>query len=134
MTACKYYPKFEPNQVLTSEQLNQLTAYFDKHDRLTRSKLIGVGIVCGFKVKFDRAPVKITITEGVGITTEGYLIYSPQSELIRYRPYKDPGKYDKFGDENSQIQLWELLPSVTKDEKETIEKQPDRKFGQAVIF
>ncbi|HED38288.1 MAG TPA: hypothetical protein ENI76_08615 [Ignavibacteria bacterium] len=135
MTACKYYPKFEPNQVLTSEQLNQLTTYFDKHDRLTRSKLIGVGIVCGFKVKYDRAPVKITITEGVGITTEGYLIYSPQSELIRYKPYKDSGKYDKFGDENSQIQLWELLPSVTQSEDETIEKLTAKFLeGKAIIL
>lgn len=122
MTACNFYPKFEPNQVLTSEQLNQLTAFFEKHDRLTRSKLIGAGIFCGFDMKFNNSAVSLNISEGVGTTSEGYLVYLPATVLTRYRPYKDPGKYKKFGDENSQIKLWELLPAVIEGEDETIEK------------
>ena len=33
----KTYPIFEGSQVLTSAQLNQMTAYLDQQNRLTRS-------------------------------------------------------------------------------------------------
>ena len=44
------YSKFNKNQVLTETQLNGFLDYFDDQDRLTRTSLSGVGIVCGFKV------------------------------------------------------------------------------------
>ena len=135
MKTCNFYPMFEPNQVLTSEQLNQVTAFFDKHDRLTRSKLIGAGIVCGLHIIYQGSPVKITISEGTGVTSQGYLIYSPEAELTRYREYTDRGKYDKFGDEDSQIQLWELLPKVVEEEDENIKPlKKDFLKNKAVIL
>jgi len=42
------YPIFEGNQVLTSPKLNELVAYLDEQNRLTRAKVIGQGIACGF--------------------------------------------------------------------------------------
>ena len=41
------YPVFESGQVLTSRHLNDLVEYLDEQDRLTRNKLVGIGIVCG---------------------------------------------------------------------------------------
>ena len=43
------YRKFNENQVLTDGQLNEFIDYFEDQDRLSRTLLSGVGIVCGFK-------------------------------------------------------------------------------------
>ena len=63
------YHTFVENQVLTSEQLNEFISYFDDKDRLSRVFLTGVGIICGFDLEAESG--KITITPGVGITTDG---------------------------------------------------------------
>jgi hypothetical protein len=91
------YRKFNENQVLTEGQLNEFIDYFEDQDRLSRTRLSGVGIVCGFKsVFFDEAMSKnddvireifkgkkteledyldtIVITQGAGVTTDGDLI------------------------------------------------------------
>jgi len=50
------YRKFNENQVLTEGQLNEFIDYFEDQDRLSRTQLSGVGIVCGFKsIFFDCA-------------------------------------------------------------------------------
>lgn len=133
MTACNFYPKFEANQVLTADQLNQLIFYLDKQEKITRSKLIGVGILCGFDLELVQSPsVAIKISKGCGITTEGYLIalnkfkaekkISKWHTFTKYRTYKDPSKYSLFGDGDSQISLWELLYDDFEDENSVIEK------------
>lgn len=91
------YRKFNENQVLTEGQLNEFIDYFEDQDRLSRTRLSGVGIVCGFKsVFFDATASKdaavmreifkgeeiepkdyldtIVITQGAGVTTDGDLI------------------------------------------------------------
>ena len=91
------YRKFNENQVLTEGQLNEFIDYFEDQDRLSRTQLSGVGIVCGFKsIFFDAAASKdaavmreifkgkeiepkdyldtIVITQGAGVTTDGDLI------------------------------------------------------------
>jgi hypothetical protein len=64
------YPVFEGNQVLTSSQLNQMTAYLDEQNRLTRVKLIGSGVVCGLKLDAELTvnPPIIHISKGIGVT------------------------------------------------------------------
>jgi hypothetical protein len=108
------YPFFENNQVLTSSQLNELSSYLDQQTRLTRCKLIGIGIVCGFDPNYDVITNKLTITEGTGITTEGFLIESGACEFTKYRAYTLPANeppYSPFIDtsSNTQVPLWELL-------------------------
>ncbi|WP_336715282.1 PKD domain-containing protein [Chryseobacterium mucoviscidosis] len=86
------YRKFNENQVLTDGQLNEFIDYFEDQDRLSRTLLSGVGIVCGFKstvtsssllpdVMEKIAPQKaaavldtITITQGAAVTTDGDLV------------------------------------------------------------
>jgi hypothetical protein len=45
------YPDFVPDQLLTSDNLNQLFGYLDEQGRMTRTNLIGIGIVCGLDVE-----------------------------------------------------------------------------------
>ncbi len=67
------YHTFVDDQVLTEDQLNRFINYFEDQDRMTRAFLHGVGIVCGFKLK-NVSEESITITQGVGVTTDGDLI------------------------------------------------------------
>ena len=73
------YRKFSDNQVLTEGQLNEFLDYFEDQDRLSRTRLSGVGIACGFKSKIvtdttDTTLYSLEVTQGVGVTTDGDLI------------------------------------------------------------
>jgi len=93
------YPDFVPDQVLTSDHLNDMFGYLDNQGRMTRSNLSGIGIVCGLQVEVAADRSSITITKGVGVTSEGYLIR--MEEDVKYENYNayDPVKevyYDRF--------------------------------------
>lgn len=110
------YPIFENNQVLTSSQLNELVAYLDEQNRLTRAKLIGTGIACGFDLALNQSvtPPEITIFKGMGITSEGFLITEGDCVVRRYRDYNLPAgaRYVPFEDPVTTVQdvtLYELL-------------------------
>lgn len=108
------YPVFEPNQLLTSSHLNQLRNYLDTQDRLSRVKLVGMGIVCGLEVTYEND--QITISAGTGITSEGFLVHMKEETLTKATEaeYADPENYPPFLDAvdsiTGQIPMWELLP------------------------
>lgn len=84
------YPIFMPNQVLKNRDLNNIISYLDSQNRLTRTHLIGMGIICGLEVKLSPALDKIEITSGCGLTSEGFVIpYSTegtnQDSFTHYR-------------------------------------------------
>jgi len=110
------YPIFEGSQVLTSTQLNQLSAYLDQQGRLTRSKLIGIGVVCGIQVQ--PFPQGLQITKGLGITSEGFLIQSGTFNATHYRPYSLPEgvDYKPFKDVDHEVSLFELLTEIPRDD------------------
>ncbi|MGZ4037665.1 MAG: hypothetical protein ACXVPQ_07535, partial [Bacteroidia bacterium] len=110
------YPIFEKNQVLTESELNELVAYLDQQNRLTRAKLIGTGIACGFDLQLDTSvsPMALTIFKGMGVTSEGFLITEGDCVVRRYRPYTLPTgvRYEPFEDPvtlTQDITLYELL-------------------------
>jgi len=82
------YPEFVADQVLTADHLNELFDYLDEQERLTRTCLIGIGIVCGLESLYDGNTIQIT--RGVGVTSKGFLIQYPDTTLMAYRPYKLP--------------------------------------------
>jgi hypothetical protein len=92
------YPIFEANQVLTNRHLNDLFNYLDSQNRLTRTHLIGIGIVCGWEVVFDPTTLQITINKGCGITSEGYLgqtdkiSYIASKNVVMAEPVYEPFK------------------------------------------
>jgi hypothetical protein len=90
-------PIFEPNQVLTSTNLNRMRTYLDQQNRLTRVRLSGTGIVCGLQISWNGTSV--SITKGYGITTEGYLLgIDTVKAFNRIKPWKDPANPDyQFG-------------------------------------
>lgn len=121
------YRTFVDDQVLTKDQLNEFISYFEDQDRLSRIYLHGVGIVCGFKLK-NVSNQSITITQGVGVTTDGDLITLLQpvlestlqttqlKELVfkHYRKFEDKfASYSSFKREEGEnifsMDMWELL-------------------------
>lgn len=117
------FPLFVPDQVLTSENLNQLFSYLDAEGRMTRTNLVGIGIVCGMEVKngIDGNGQFIAITKGTGVTSAGYLVTTPENGTsdttqTKYHKFKnfDAVKcryYDPFvkiSDKTQKFPLWEL--------------------------
>ncbi len=125
------YPKFDANQVLTHQNLNDLVSYLDEQGRLTRTNLIGIGIACGLEVSYDNGTRIVTISKGTGVTSEGLLITNDcgcevcdtgeeniSCDFTHYREYHmgDFGvSYNPFfrvdDDPSSQVDLFELLPN-----------------------
>jgi len=109
------YPKFVPNQVLTSDNLNDLFGFLDEQQRITRTNLLGIGIVCGLQVKTgsDANGSFITITKGTGVTSRGFLVTVPEITFHQYNSFNavHPEYYDRFVDIGAKTQkmpLWEL--------------------------
>ena len=80
------YPSFQPNQVLTHSHLNRSMDYLEQQDRLTRQKLIGIGIACGLEISLNRSGdnIEIIISKGVGVSSEGFLIRLDESTCTQH--------------------------------------------------
>jgi hypothetical protein len=113
------YHSFRKDQVLTHKQLNDLIEYFEDQDRLTRTCLTGVGVVCGLKIKnVAGTDPFVELSKGVAVTTDGDLLKSDTLQYRHFRSYvntkkgTDIGIYDPFYFQNNgtdqQMELWEL--------------------------
>ncbi len=119
MATLNKYPVFENNQVLTADQLNSVRAYLDEQTRITRTYLIGTGIVCGLAVTLQKAQNRIHISKGTGVTSEGFLISLGDCNLEYFRNYALPEgtSYPHFVQTGNQIYpMLELLTSTHSGE------------------
>lgn len=109
------YPKFVADQVLTSDNLNDLFGYLDEQGRMTRTNLSGIGIVCGLKVKTAADGSSITITKGVGVTSSGYLVTVPEitytkrtSAIFNAVKSEYYNRFVNIASKTQKFDLWEL--------------------------
>lgn len=115
---------FEKNQVLTESQLNSVTDYLNDQARLMRIHLLGVGVVAGLRVSISSNV--ITATKGVGITTDGDLLY--YSNDIVFDRFVEYGKtYPKYAPfyvgvdpEETMIPVYELIAKNAQDPRSPI--------------
>jgi hypothetical protein len=121
------YPIFVPNQVLTSDNLNDLFGYLDEQQRITRTNLVGIGIVCGLHVKTgsDANGSFITITKGTGVTSCGHLVTIPKTKYHHYNQFDavKPQYYERFvniGDKSQKMPLWELKQLGEFEDKDNL--------------
>lgn len=109
------YNSFVDSQVLTAKQLNDIVDFFEDQQRLTRTCLIGVGLVCGLSIKGNANG--ITVSKGCGVTTDGDLLYLPEITYKHFKAYDNSLiKYPPFyplGTDSAQMLLWELLPDAS---------------------
>lgn len=104
------YTVFNKDQVLSDEQLNSLSKYFDDQDRLTRVNLIGVGLVCGCNIEIQGNAV--VLNKGLAITTDGDLINIEKAiSFSAFKPFGiDQPKYNKFYvNKTKMLTLFELV-------------------------
>ncbi|MBL4899471.1 MAG: hypothetical protein JKX76_07475 [Colwellia sp.] len=110
------YTIFNKDQVLSEEQLNSLSKYFDDQDRLTRVNLIGVGLVCGCNIELQGN--KIVLSKGLAITTDGDLInIEKERSYSAFKPFGiDQPKYNRFYiNKTKMLTLFELVPNEVED-------------------
>ncbi len=123
------FPKFVPDQLLTSEDLNRLFGYLDEQNRMTRTNLLGIGIVCGLQLHVNNASTAVTITKGCGVTSEGYLIAADNRTYSQYKPYDVNTKrvYGKFfktdaGGNKIPMEVWELKQAAVDPDLKPIDQ------------
>ncbi|MBC6993256.1 carboxypeptidase-like regulatory domain-containing protein [Neolewinella lacunae] len=114
------YPQFAPNQVLSSSHLNQLFDYLEEQGRLTRTHLIGIGIVCGLRAELNPAGTGITISRGCGVSSAGHLLIWDEDEALEFfRPYSPPEDIDytffDLPDGEGTYPMWELTTDRNDD-------------------
>ena len=104
---------FENDQVLTADQLNDLFNYLDVQTRLTRTRAIGVGIVCGLEIG-TLENMNIVVSKGAAITTDGDLLHVDEArEFDQYEVFEDVNaKYSYFRVGNEIIPIFELRNST----------------------
>ncbi len=111
------YPLFKANQVLRENQLNDIVKYLEEHDRLSRICLIGTGIVCGLKARWDETNDALYVSAGTGVTSEGYLLKSGGKSLDGYRQIKLDLKWFGTGEETLKLPELENTPVMELEQK-----------------
>ena len=77
------YAIFQPDQILRNSDLNDLVDFIDQQARVTRTGLVGAGIASGLNCRWnegDDGVGRLTVSSGVGVTSEGYLIQFKENE------------------------------------------------------
>jgi hypothetical protein len=128
------YSVFKKAQVLTAEQLNSIVNYLDDQTRLTRVRLLGVGVVYGMRVSVqDGDKVTIKVTKGVGLTTDGDLLYYDEDTVFdRFNPYgKSYPAYPPFYmGKNVTGQMIDVFELVRQDDTKNKSATPLTQFNQ----
>ena len=111
------YSIFEKDQVLTAMQLNSVALFTEDQTRLTRTQLLGVGLICGLKVTGDGK--QISVGKGMGITTDGDLLYfSSEVQFSQFKLYDDKNPvYSPFYREETMIPVYELVQAEVQDKR-----------------
>ncbi|MEM9525040.1 MAG: carboxypeptidase-like regulatory domain-containing protein [Bacteroidota bacterium] len=114
------YPQFAPNQVLSSSHLNQLFDYLGEQERLTRTHLIGIGIVCGLEAELNANGTGLTISRGCGVTSAGHLVIWDEDEALEFfTPYELPEDIDytffDLPDGSGTYPMWALTTDRNDD-------------------
>ena len=106
----RHYTVFENDQVLTYDQLNSLADYLNDQARLTRVELLGVGVVAGLQVSL--AGNVVTVRRGVGVTTDGDLLFLPTDTVYdRFKPYDSAApRYNPLYVNDTMLTVHELVP------------------------
>ena len=136
------YSIFENDQVLTERQLNKVTDYLNDQNRLTRIYLVGVGAISGLQVSLSDNTIKVT--PGIGVTTDGDLLYYSNETVIGFTSdrkllyYSNNTVFNRFVryDDNSNpkytpfypggnvkekmIEVYELIPQGASDQRDDI--------------
>lgn len=126
MVSFNQYPVFGANQVLRHDHLNDLINYLEEQTRVSRVKLHGIGVVCGFDIAQGEAldgngidRLALLVGKGVGITSKGYLAVSAAQSFTGFKPYTVEQEFSRLENDirddqpyTSRIRLYRELADV----------------------
>jgi hypothetical protein len=127
------YAVFERDQVLTEKQLNSVVEYLDDQNRLTRTQLLGIGIVGGLWPTPGKG--QISVGKGVGLTSDGDLLGLPADTVFdRWLAYDESAPaYEPFYVDGQMLPLIELLAADDKREGKLLAEMPDSLEKMVVV-
>lgn len=127
------YAVFEPDQVLTDGQLNSVVEYLDDQSRLTRTQLLGIGLVGGLRPVLAKG--QISLSKGVGITSDGDLLgWSADSVFDKWLKYDEGAPvYGPFYTDGNMLPLFELLASDDRREGKPLAEFPEALEKMVVV-
>ncbi|NNE76936.1 MAG: hypothetical protein HKN31_07670, partial [Pricia sp.] len=106
------YHRFVDNQVLTDDQLNEVLDHINYQDKLTRTGLIGVGIVCGLQLGSTGSTIQLS--QGIAVTTDGDLLKKSTTTYKGFKTFTDENvKYAHFLQGETVIPLFELEEDIS---------------------
>ena len=115
------YHRFVDNQVLTDDQLNEILDHINFQDKLSRTSLIGVGIVCGLELKPTGNTIRLT--KGVAVTTDGDLLKKGETVYKGFKPFTDENvKYGHFLQDDTAVELYELEEDTSPTDVSPLEQ------------
>ncbi|NAS14299.1 hypothetical protein [Poritiphilus flavus] len=101
------YHRFVDNQVLTDDQLNAVLDHVNYQDKISRTSLAGVGIVCGLQISVTGNNIRLS--GGIAVTTDGDLLKKQDTVYKGFKLFKDENvKYNHFLDGETVMELYEL--------------------------
>ncbi len=124
---------FRPDSILTAEQLNLLFGFLLNQEQLTRTRLLGVGVVCGLKPNLNPDNT-ITVSAGYGVTTDGDLLSLETTVYTKAVDYvlTDHPDYKPF-DDIPDLNLWEIFPADYTNSTQTIRPLTDLDLSDKVV-
>jgi len=127
------YAVFERDQVLTEQQLNSITEYLDDQSRLTRTQLLGIGIVGGLWPNLTKEA--LTLGRGVGESSDCDLLAWPQdTAYARWVEYDESAPaYEPFYAGEQRLPLIELLEAGDPREGKPLADLANRLPGLVAI-
>lgn len=136
------FPKFQAGQILTSEFLNNAFGYTEEQSRLTRSLMLGGGIVEGLHYSWStikKNEIKLTIRTGSAVTAEGYFLQLGKDTTFT-RAVKinkiEPNPLSRGSNANTPDEMYLLFEKENAEAKSygSVEKIPDiSKFVLAIF-
>ena len=126
------YSVFEKDQVLTHDQLNSVSQFLEDQDRLSRVFLLGIGIVCGLRVRLQGAV--ISVSKGVGVSTDGDILFlGEDSRFDQFKAYDETAPvYPPFYDGDTMLPVYELLRVGSEDPQAQLLSQFTATTGQTL--
>ena len=136
------FPKFQAGQILASEFLNNAFGYTEEQSRLTRSLMLGGGIVEGLHYSWStikKNEIKLTIRTGSAVTAEGYFLQLGKDTTFT-RAVKinkiEPNPLSRGSNANTPDEMYLLFEKENAEAKSygSVEKIPDiSKFVLAIF-
>lgn len=118
----KFFPSFQPDQVLTHEDLNRVITHLEAEILGGRRCLSGQGIRCGLELTYSKK--NLLLSPGIALTSAGQMVILQQRAVLTHRvagDYVDPSGHlpELLGKDPEDTGLWEVVEADEAEDDAT---------------